>query len=169
VSRVAVRDGVLFIVVRCIRQFHHVSGISATVVYFFTFLCSILVDSSSINVRTQGIRFRSPRVSKDCRIMRRIHGSDAYSEFRDSFDGDIAVDRATVVRLVNHQADVLNENIFDSQIRTDFDRRQCAVILLELCVMMCSGMFNSSDRVSRRRFRRIRRAVERALRLSRGG
>jgi hypothetical protein len=101
--------------------------------------------------------------------MRQIYWSDAYSEFRDFFDGDIAVDRATVVRLVNSQAEVLNENIFESQIRTDFNRRQCAVILLELCVMMCSDMFNSSDRVSHRRFRRIRRAVERALRLSWGG
>jgi hypothetical protein len=95
--------------------------------------------------------------------MRRIYGSDAYSEFRDSFDGDIAVDRATVIRLVNRQAEFLNESIFESQMRTDFDRRQCAVI------MMCSDMFNSSDRVYHRRFRRIRRAVERALRLSRGG
>ena len=93
---------------------------------------------------------------------------DAFVEFRDSFDDGFPVEHLHVVRLVNDQTTLINETLGAQFHATDTQRRQSVGYLLEQCILLCSGMINSTIPQSRKRFRRIRRAVERARRLAHG-
>ena len=94
-----------------------------------------------------------------------LNHSSAYAEFLDEFDDGCPVDPLVVVRLVNGQMESISESL-ESQLRTDNQRRRSVVHLLEQCILICSEMIPCSEAISRRRFRRIRRAVERARRLA---
>jgi hypothetical protein len=89
---------------------------------------------------------------------------DAFVEFRSSFDDGTPVSHLDAVRLVNAQTDTINASL-GSLLRVESGRRQSVVHLLEQCVILCSEIIPSSNARSRKRFRRIRRAVERARRL----
>ena len=90
----------------------------------------------------------------------------AFAEFREVFDSGLPVSHTDAVRVVNEQTDIIMESL-GAQMRTDVQRRQSVVFLLEQCIMLCSGMIPSPDPSSRKRFKRIRRAVERARRAAR--
>ena len=91
---------------------------------------------------------------------------DAFIEFRETYDDGHPVDYLDVVRLVNDQTTLINESLGSQFRASDAQRRQSVVYLLEQCTIICSGMIRSTSSVSQRRFRRIRRAVERARRLA---
>ena len=95
-----------------------------------------------------------------------FHGS-AFVEFRESFDDGDSVGNLDAVRIVNEQAELINESL-EMQFRTDRQRLQSVVYLLEQCIMLCSELIPSTSSSSRRRFRRIRRAVERVRMLAHG-
>jgi len=92
-----------------------------------------------------------------------FHGS-AFVEFIESFDGTGPVGALDAVRIINEQAELINESM-GMQFRLDAQRRQSVVYLLEQCIMLCSELIPSHRSSSRRHFRRLRRAVERARRL----
>jgi hypothetical protein len=93
---------------------------------------------------------------------------DSFAEFSETFDNGNSVPYLDVVRLVNDQMALINESLGVRSRITDFQRRQTVVYLLEQCIFLCSGMIPSTTASSRRRFRRIRRVVERARRLAHG-
>lgn len=121
------------------------------------------MDQNSVTARMV-IFFKSVLLVKYWLHMSLFHGS-AFVEFRDSFDGGDPVHSLDAVRIVNEQAELINESL-GMQFRTDLQRRQSVVYLLEQCILLCSELIPSTSSSSRRRFRRIRRAVERARRMA---
>ena len=91
------------------------------------------------------------------------HGP-AFVEFVQFFDDGNPVGISDAVRLVNEQAELINERM-GMQFRADINRQQSIVHLLEQCILLSSGLIPSNSSVSRRRFQRIRRAVERVRRM----
>ena len=93
---------------------------------------------------------------------------DAYVEFLGSFNDGGQVSRVDTVRIINSQAETINDSL-DTQMHTDNHRRQSIIYLLEQCIILSSSnMFPSNGSSnSLRRFRKLRRLVERARRLAR--
>jgi Mg2+ and Co2+ transporter CorA len=94
---------------------------------------------------------------------------DAFVEFLDSLYDSGQVSHADAVRIINGQAETINDSLL-TQMRTTNHRRQSLVYLLEQCIILSSSnMFApSGSSNSLRRFRKLRRLVERARRLVRG-
>ncbi len=88
---------------------------------------------------------------------------DAFREFRDRFDHGRPVELSIAVRLINLQSEAISDGL-ESQIRSVNQRRQIIVYLLEQCILLSSDMFHPYGTAHRRRFRRLRRAIERAWR-----
>ncbi len=99
---------------------------------------------------------------------------EAYSEFVEEFDSN-ADDHGTTnkqpdlldaVRIINEQSEIIVENLNEMK-NTVKDRRQSIAYLLEQCILIASALPTSNPK-DRALFRRVRRLVERARRLTRG-
>jgi len=92
---------------------------------------------------------------------------NAFAEFRELYDDGLPVMFVDAVRVINSQAETINESL-STQMRTETDRRQLVIYLLEQCILVCSEMLPSNgSAAASRRFRRIRRSIERVRRLVR--
>jgi len=93
---------------------------------------------------------------------------DAFVEFLESLYDNGQVSHVDAVRIINSQAETINDSLI-TQMRTTNHRRQSLVYLLEQCIIISSSnMFApSGSSNSLRRFRKLRRLVERARRLVR--
>lgn len=92
---------------------------------------------------------------------------EPFAEFREEWDGSHrAPPMVEAIRMINFQTEIIEETLnqpMDSPLR----RRQAIVYLLEQCVLLCATLGCERLR-DRRRFRRVRRLVEQARRISRG-
>ena len=90
---------------------------------------------------------------------------ESFAEFRDEWS-DRLPPVVEAIRMINIQTEIIEEALnrpIDSPLR----RRQAVAYLLEQCVLLCATLGCERMR-DRRRFRRIRRLVEQARRISRG-
>ena len=92
-----------------------------------------------------------------------LNMGDAFREFRDRFDHGRPVEPSIAVRLINLQSEAIADGL-ESQVRSVNQRRQIIAYLLEQCILLSSDMFHPRGAAHRRRFRRLRRAIERAWR-----
>lgn len=90
---------------------------------------------------------------------------EAFSEFVEEYDSVKQPDLLESIRMINTQTEIIIENLNEMK-NTVKDRRQSIVYLLEQCILISSALpaTNPKDRIL---FRRIRRHVERAKRLTR--
>jgi hypothetical protein len=91
---------------------------------------------------------------------------EPFAEFREEWDNDEPPPIHEAARLINIQAEIIDETLNQS-IRSSLCRRQAIAYLLEQCVLLCAAL-PSAQASDRRRFRRIRRLVESARRIARG-
>jgi len=99
----------------------------------------------------------------------------AYSEFKEEFDntnnnreeeGFKLPDLVDAIRIINEQSEIIVENLNEMK-NTARDRRQSIAYLLEQCILIASAL-PTADQKDRVLFRRIRRRIEQARRLTRG-
>jgi len=95
----------------------------------------------------------------------------AYSEFMEEFDnnqeeGFKLPDLVDAIRIINEQSEIIVENLNEMR-NTARDRRQSIAYLLEQCILIASAL-PTADRKDRALFRRVRRRIEKARRLTRG-
>jgi hypothetical protein len=90
---------------------------------------------------------------------------EAFSEFIEEYSGEKLPDITESIRLINEQSEIIVENLNEMR-NTPKDRRQSILYLLEQCILISSALptTNWKDRV---RFRRVRRLMERARRITR--
>jgi hypothetical protein len=90
---------------------------------------------------------------------------EAYSEFMEEFEGIKPPTLTDSVRMINEQSEIIVENLNEMK-NTVRDRRQSILYLLEQCILISSALPtpNPNDRIL---FRRVRRLVEKARRLTR--
>jgi len=93
---------------------------------------------------------------------------EPFAEFREEWDNadNEPPPNQEATRLINIQAEIINETLNPS-IRLPVNRRQAIAYLLEQCVLLCA-VLPSAQASDRRRFRKIRRLVEHARRITRG-
>ena len=102
---------------------------------------------------------------KDNQQMSALFQGEAFSEFIEEYNGD---NRPTVIeatRMINDQSEIIVENLNEMK-NTVRERRQTMLYLLEQCVLISSALPTDNVR-ERTQFRRIRRLVEKARRLTR--
>jgi hypothetical protein len=93
---------------------------------------------------------------------------EPYFEFKEIWDDDTrAVPLQEAIRLINSQTEIVEEALNQPTLRTSTGRRQCVAYMLEQCILLSSVMISGTP-AERRRFRGIRRALERARRAARG-
>ena len=91
---------------------------------------------------------------------------EPYSEFKESWD-DCEVPSHEAIRLINSQTEIVEEALNQPSLRCSRGRRQCVAYMLEQCILL-SSVILSSRLSERRRFKTLRRALERARRVARG-
>jgi len=90
---------------------------------------------------------------------------EAYAEFLEEFDGIKHPDLTDSIRMINEQSEFIVENLNEMR-NTVRDRRQSILYLLEQCILISSTLPTPNPK-DRALFRRVRRLVERARRLTR--
>jgi hypothetical protein len=90
---------------------------------------------------------------------------EAYAEFLEEFNGANQPTLTESIRMINEQSEIIVENLNEMK-NTVHGRRQSILYLLEQCILISSALPtpNQKDRVI---FRRVRRLVEKARRLTR--
>jgi len=91
---------------------------------------------------------------------------EPYSEFKESWD-DCEVPSHEAIRLINSQTEIVEEALNQPSLRGSRGRRQCVAYMLEQCILL-SAVLRSNSLGERRRFRVMRRMLERARRIARG-
>jgi hypothetical protein len=92
---------------------------------------------------------------------------EAFSEFVEEYDGvQQKPDVVDSIRIINEQSEIIVENLNEMK-NTVRDRRQSIAYLLEQCILL-SAMLPTTQPKDKALFRRIRRHVERARRITRG-
>jgi hypothetical protein len=90
---------------------------------------------------------------------------EAYAEFLEEFDGVKHPDLTDSIRMINGQSEIIVENLNEMR-NTVRDRRQSMLYLLEQCILISSSLPTPHPK-DRALFRRVRRLVEKARRLTR--
>jgi hypothetical protein len=91
---------------------------------------------------------------------------EAFSEFIDEYDGVHQPSMVESIRIINDQSEIIVENLNEMK-NTVRDRKQSIVFLLEQCILL-SSLLPTTQPKDKALFRRIRRHVERARRITRG-
>ena len=91
---------------------------------------------------------------------------EPFAEFKEEWDNDREPPMHDAVRMINIQTEIIEEAL-NQPINSPTRRRQAIVYLLEQCVLLCATL-TCEQAQDRRRFRRIRRLVEKARRITRG-
>jgi hypothetical protein len=92
---------------------------------------------------------------------------ESFAEFREEWDDDQRTPpMIEAIRMINVQTEIIEEAL-NQPMNSPLRRRQVMAYLLEQCVLLCATLGSERMR-DRRRFRRIRRFVEQARRISRG-
>ena len=91
---------------------------------------------------------------------------EAFSEFIEEYDGVKQPNLLDSIQMINEQSEIIVENLNEMK-NTVKDRRQAITYLLEQCILISSALPTSNQK-ERALFRRIRRHVDKARRLTRG-
>ena len=91
---------------------------------------------------------------------------EAFSEFMEEYSREKLPNTTESIRIINEQSEIIVENLNEMR-NTPRDRRQSILYLLEQCILISSALPTSNER-DRTRFRRVRRLMERARRITRG-
>ena len=101
-------------------------------------------------------------------LMTTLLQGEPYFEFKEVWDDDTrAVPVQEAIRLINSQTEIVEESLSQPSLRRSRGRRQSVVYMLEQCILLSSVMI-SRNPTERRRFRGLRRVLERARRVARG-
>ena len=93
---------------------------------------------------------------------------EPYFEFKEVWDDDVrSVPAQEAIRLINSQTEIVEEALSQPSLRSGKGRRQCVAYMLEQCILL-SSVILSDMLAERRRFRALRRVLERARRVARG-
>jgi hypothetical protein len=91
---------------------------------------------------------------------------EAFAEFVEEYSGgEKPPSVIESIRMINAQSDVIVENLNEMK-NTVRDRRQTMLYMLEQCILISAALPTESTK-ERIQFRRIRRLVEKARRLTR--
>jgi hypothetical protein len=90
---------------------------------------------------------------------------EAFSEFAEEYNGDKLPDIIDSIRMINAQSDVIVESLNEMK-NTVRDRRQTMLYLMEQCILL-SAALPTENKKEKNQFRRIRRLMEKARRLTR--
>ncbi len=93
---------------------------------------------------------------------------EAFSEFIEEYDG-VQQQQPNVIdsiRIINQQSELIVENLNEMK-NTVKDRRQSIAFLLEQCILLSASLPTAQPK-DKALFRRIRRHVEKARRITRG-
>ncbi len=93
---------------------------------------------------------------------------EPYSEFREGWDDELGrpLPVAEAVRLINAQTEIIEEAL-NQPLMTTTGRRQCVAYMLEQCILLTCTLHSGGQR-ERKRFRVLRRCLEKARRVVRG-
>jgi hypothetical protein len=89
----------------------------------------------------------------------------AFSEFMEEYSRDRLPSLVDSIRMINEQSEVIVENLNEMK-NTIRERRQTIVYLLEQCILISSALPTETPK-ERIQFRRIRRLVAKARRITR--
>jgi hypothetical protein len=102
---------------------------------------------------------------KDNQQMSALFQGEAFSEFTEEYSSNNPPTVIEATRMINEQSEIIVENLNEMK-NTVRDRRQTMLYLLEQCILISSALPTENIR-ERTQFRRIRRLVEKARRLTR--
>jgi hypothetical protein len=96
---------------------------------------------------------------------------EPFAEFRENWDDEtLYFERVPpfcdAVRLINTQTEIIEEAL-NQPLRNSVQRRQCVAYMVEQCILLCSAIMSRRS-IERRRFRILRRLLERVRRVARG-
>jgi hypothetical protein len=109
-----------------------------------------------------------PRTNSNPAKMPLLFQGEAFSEFIEEYDG-VQQQQPNVIdsiRIINQQSELIVENLNEMK-NTVKDRRQSIAFLLEQCILLSASLPTAQPK-DKALFRRIRRHVEKARRITRG-
>ena len=91
-----------------------------------------------------------------------------YAAFKEEWDAEMGcrIPVQEAVRLINEQTEIIDEALNSSMAKVT-ERMQCMAYMIEQCILLCSLLPCKHSR-NQRRFRKVRRTLERARRILRG-